>query len=378
MQRHDAIIVGGGPAGSTCAWKLREAGLDVLVIDKAAFPRSKVCAGWVTPVILEELQIDPAEYGQGRVLQPMTSFRVGRIGGGSMVVDCGRPVSFGIRRVEFDHYLLHRSGAQVQAPETVKSVRREGRAWIVNERFTAPMLVAAGGHFCPIARLLGTANSSADGERIAGGPVVAAEEIEFELPPEQRAACPIVPDVPEIYFCDDLLGYGWCIRKGNFLNIGLGREDSRNVRSHVTAFCDWLRAEGRISGEFPDKFHGHAYVVYNHSGRPLVDEGVLWIGDAAGLAYSESGEGIRPGVESGIMAARVIVAAAGDYGRTALAPYQAMIEARFGPRHTFWPAEHRTRPLRRWLAHRLLANRWFVRRVLLDRWFLHARQAAIR
>ena len=40
----DAIVVGGGPAGSTCAWKLREAGLDVIVLDRAAFPRTKLCA----------------------------------------------------------------------------------------------------------------------------------------------------------------------------------------------------------------------------------------------------------------------------------------------------------------------------------------------
>jgi menaquinone-9 beta-reductase len=45
----DALIVGGGPAGSTCAWQLRQAGLDVVVIDKTRFPRDKVCAGWITP-----------------------------------------------------------------------------------------------------------------------------------------------------------------------------------------------------------------------------------------------------------------------------------------------------------------------------------------
>ena len=75
-------------------------------------------------------------------------------------------------------------------------------------------------------------------------------------------------------------------------------------------------------------------MVYDHSARPLVDDGVLWIGDAAGLAYAESGEGIRPGVESGIMAARVIAAAAGDYAR-----------GRFGglpaaDRSPLWPAAY--------------------------------------
>lgn len=45
MASHDALIVGGGPAGSTCAARLYEAGLDVLVLDRAAFPREKPFAG---------------------------------------------------------------------------------------------------------------------------------------------------------------------------------------------------------------------------------------------------------------------------------------------------------------------------------------------
>ncbi len=63
MRTADAIVVGGGPAGSTCAWKLREAGLEVLVLDKAAFPRTKLCAGWVTPEALRDLELDPRDYG---------------------------------------------------------------------------------------------------------------------------------------------------------------------------------------------------------------------------------------------------------------------------------------------------------------------------
>ncbi|MGH8709796.1 MAG: FAD-dependent oxidoreductase, partial [Burkholderiales bacterium] len=45
----DVLIVGGGPAGSTCAWQLVRASFDVLVLDKHTFPRDKVCAGWITP-----------------------------------------------------------------------------------------------------------------------------------------------------------------------------------------------------------------------------------------------------------------------------------------------------------------------------------------
>jgi flavin-dependent dehydrogenase len=61
MDTCDVLIVGGGPAGSSCAWKLRDSGLDVLIMDRQRFPRDKVCGGWITPQVLEELAIDAAE-----------------------------------------------------------------------------------------------------------------------------------------------------------------------------------------------------------------------------------------------------------------------------------------------------------------------------
>jgi NADPH-dependent 2,4-dienoyl-CoA reductase/sulfur reductase-like enzyme len=73
----DVVIVGGGPAGSTCAWKLRKADLDVVIVDKATFPRDKVCAGWITPQVLDDLQIDRNDYGKGRTFQPITAYRAG-------------------------------------------------------------------------------------------------------------------------------------------------------------------------------------------------------------------------------------------------------------------------------------------------------------
>jgi len=368
MQSCDVLIIGGGPAGSTCAWRLCQAGLKVLVLDKAVFPRPKVCAGWIIPLVLEQLQIDPAEYGRDRVLQPFTAFRTGRIGGPQLQTDYRKPVSFGIRRSEFDHYLLARSGACLQLGEPVKMIARHGDGWVINDRFAARMLLAAGGHFCPVARFLGTAADAAC-------PLIVAEEIEFELSPRQQAECRVAPEIPEIYFCDDLQGYGWCVRKGNFLNVGLGREDRQRIAQHVASFCDYLRQKEKIPADIPRDFRGHVYFVYPRSPRKLLGDGVLAIGDAAGLAYPESGEGIRPAVESGLMAAAVIVAAAGDYRAERLEPYRRMLEARFGKRQSH--ASSRSlipQWLKRQLAKRLLANHWFTRRVVLDRWFLRANQ----
>ncbi len=101
----------------------------------------------------------------------------------------------------------------------------------------------------------------------------------------------------------------------------------------------------------------------------------MLIGDSAGLAYAQSGEGIRPAIESGFLAAQVILNADGDYRRERLQPYCDRLFRRFGNTESDW-----TRRIRSLLPGRLavaaarglLANRWFSRHVLLDRWFLHS------
>src|SRR6187399_1861795 len=112
MDRCDVLVVGGGPAGSSCARRLVRAGLDVVVLDKATFPRDKVCAGWITPAVVDELELDLSDYAASRILQPITGFRVAMLGGRDVTLAYERPVSYGIRRCEFDDYLLQRSGAR--------------------------------------------------------------------------------------------------------------------------------------------------------------------------------------------------------------------------------------------------------------------------
>ena len=56
-QYYETIIVGGGPAGSSCAWKLKKQGKQVLVLDKESFPRLKLCAGWITSKVMENLEL---------------------------------------------------------------------------------------------------------------------------------------------------------------------------------------------------------------------------------------------------------------------------------------------------------------------------------
>jgi geranylgeranyl reductase family protein len=367
MDRCDVLIVGGGPAGSSCARALHQAGLDVIVMDKADFPRDKTCAGWITPAVIDLLELDVEAYRQQQVLQPLSGFRTGLIDGRTLETHHEHTVSYGIRRCEFDAYLLRRSGARLRLGEHLERLERTAAGWLVNASLQTPVVVGAGGHFCPVARFLGAA---VGGSELA----VKAQESEFETAPGQWSKGMCTPGIPELYFCRDLKGYGWCLRKGDFLNIGLGREGDHGLAQQVTAFRDFLTAAGRIPADIRPRFKGHAYLLYPHATRKLVDDGVLLIGDAAGLAYARSGEGIRPAMESGLLAAATILQAAGDYSRAGLEPYAAGLHKRFGPRpvrdRSAWlPERLRTR-----LAQGLMNRRWFAQHVLLDRWFLHVHE----
>ena len=374
MERCDAVIVGGGPAGSTLARKLVRAGASVAVLDKRNFPRDKTCAGWITPAVVVSLGLDLDDYRQARVLQPIHAFQVARIGAPAICNDHGAaPASYGIRRCEFDHYLLQRSGAELRTGTAVESLQRAGGEWILNGMLRTPLLVGAGGHFCPVARELGAVLGR-------GEPVVGAQEFEIRMTPRQAERSPVRGDTPQLYFCPDLAGYAWVVRKGDWLNVGIGRRGPRDLAGHFERFLATMVRDGMLEEDLArTRPHGHAYLLYPQAARPLVADGALLIGDAAGLAYPESGEGIRPAVESALLAAAAIRNCSGRYARAGLEPYASAISARFGERksHAGAPAPGSGR-LQQIAAALLMRTRWFTREFVTRRWFLHEHVALLR
>jgi flavin-dependent dehydrogenase len=371
VQRFDAIVVGGGPAGSSVAYALGAAGASVCVVDRAAFPRDKTCAGWITPPVLEALGVAPEEYAVGRTLQPIRGFRVRRIGDAESRADFDATVSYGIRRCELDHFLLTRTKATLRLGAPLRSLERKGGLWRVDGALEAPLLVGAGGHFCPVARRLAPAAGA--------GPVIAAQELEFEIAGGEESSFAVEPALPELFFTPDLEGYGWVFRKGRFLNVGLGRRNAHRLGDELRGFLGWLAEREKLPPTLRGGAHGHAYLLYDESRRPLVAEGVALVGDSAGLAWPRSGEGIRPAVESGLLLAQALRDARAPDDPAALARYERAVRARFGPRQR-GPGLAALLPgaLARPLAGRLFAWPRFAREVVVRRWFLHAELPALR
>ena len=154
MGKYDVIIVGGGPGGSSAAFRLTHAGAHVLVLDKARFPRYKTCGGAVPQSILKHLPFD---------FDPIVSAQVANVhynlAGRSQVCIpiADRPVKM-FMRDKFDAYLAHQCGAEVRDGCTVREVTEETQGIrIVTERgevIHAQYLVGANGAKSVVARQL--------------------------------------------------------------------------------------------------------------------------------------------------------------------------------------------------------------------------------
>jgi len=306
MKQADAIVVGGGPAGSTCAWKLREAGVDVLVLDRAAFPRSKLCAGWLTPEAVADLELDPADYPHSFMtfdgLQLHWKFVTVR----------SKSTQHSIRRFEFDDFLLQRSGARV-LQHKVHDIRRDHGDYIIDDEFRCKYLVGAGGTRCPVYRVLFH-------ERNPRSSALQTTTYEHEFAYDWKdPTC-------HLWFLDDgLPGYAWYVPKANgYINVGLGgmadqlKQKGGHIRDYWRMFVKKLH---RCNLVRYDNFQPTGYSYFLRGDVEIVsDRNAYIVGDSVGLATRDMCEGIGPAVKSGLLAAHSIVTGE-DYSLTRVSQY---------------------------------------------------------
>src|SRR5262249_30623620 len=147
----------------------------------------------------------------------------------------------------------------------------------VNESISASLLVGAAGHFCPVAKML---NGARDLARVIG-----AQEVEYPIDAADERSFAVQPERPELFFCPDLQGYGWCFRKQRYLNVGFGRVDPRGIPQAAADFVTFLKEAHGIAVDTSRPWRGHAYRLSVASGRSVIGDAVMLLGDSAGLAY---------------------------------------------------------------------------------------------
>jgi geranylgeranyl reductase family protein len=162
MQTFDVAIVGGGPAGSSCAAFCALAGLNAILIERERFPREKVCGDCLNPScwpVLERLGV--AQAVRNLPHSRLTSVKFIAIGGREAIVDLpsGENCELSVKRSLFDDLLLRRAselGTDVREHTVVTALSRDG-SWKIEtaggETFHARMLIGADGRNSTVARL---------------------------------------------------------------------------------------------------------------------------------------------------------------------------------------------------------------------------------
>ena len=295
----DAIVIGGGPAGSTAARMLVAAGARVALIDRAEFPRVKLCAGWLSPAIWDVLELTPDDYARsGAGLWEWRTCHV-HYRGRPHAIPCH---GWFIRRYELDDYLLRRSGAELHLGVAVAAIERIGGAWRVNG-LSARYLIGAGGTHCPVARMIGPTRPKR---------AVGVQELELQADPIAIARARLGNDgEPELLLFDDVGGYGWNVPKSDWLNVGCGTIDATAVRDAWTMTRSYLAARRRVPPAVEPqlaRLKGHSYYLFEPAllDTAYRDDAIL-VGDSLGLAHPITAEGILPAAISGRRAAEAII-----------------------------------------------------------------------
>jgi len=292
MMKYDVIVVGGGPAGAVAARDCAVAGLETVILEKKYFPRPKPCAGGVTAAAINLLNVPvPPEVVEARC----SSFR-SFYGDRCVEIDLDREFMIVVSREVFDLWLIslaQSAGAELRQGEKVVSVdtTREG----VSVRtpggvYTGRLVIGADGVHSTVAKTVRPPLKKNDLAFCVCSDIVTGDR---ESGWQEGI---------DVHYGPLPMSYSWVFPKRGRLSVGLGGwlAGIANVRE---TFMEFLRVKNLPGDQGIRGYH----IPLGGVPRPVVADGVILAGDAAGFADPFTGEGIRYAIASGRLAAATAV-----------------------------------------------------------------------
>lgn len=398
----DAIIVGAGPAGSATAHYLAKEGFRVIALEKARFPRDKVCGDGLTPRAVREIGLLGVPTPESEGWLRNKGLRI--IGGGHRLefpwVESASFPSYGLTlpRARFDHILAKHArvtGADVREGIAVDAIVRDERTGKVagvtaretDEKgrrvgspvtYRAPLVIAADGVSSRIATSEGI-------ERKKGRPMGVAVRTYFRVdrPQDEWMEGHLELWSGEVGTSTLLPGYGWIFSvEGGLVNVGLGTLSARGKPSgldHRAMLDEFVKNTAGEWGFSEENRAGEtlgAAIPMAFSRQPHYRDGLMLVGDSGGMVNPFNGEGIAYAMQAARRATEAAVGAreaTGDRDRErALAGYSRQMKADLGGYYGMGrvfaalierPAIMRActkyglpRPTIMWITHKLLSD----------------------
>ncbi|MDZ7675893.1 MAG: geranylgeranyl reductase family protein [Acidimicrobiales bacterium] len=336
-QRADVVVVGAGPAGAAAAISLARAGRDVIVVDKAAFPRDKCCGDGLTALALrlsERLGLDPTTIPSW---MPVDAATVS--GPPTPSNPRGHSVRFPLppgpgvhaavaRRSEYDAALVdlaRRAGATVLEGHALQGATEEDDRVTLDVagvgRLHTRYVVAADGMWSPTRKALGLGEPGYRGEWHAFRAYFrdVSEQAQREL---------------FVLFETDLLpGYAWSFPVGDgTANFGFGVQRGAKVAvGEMRAVWDDLLQRPRVREILgPDAVAEARHTAWPIPARidrlPRTGRRTFFVGDAAAATDVMTGEGIGQALLTGMLAAEAIESTGPHGARVATARYDDAVD----------------------------------------------------
>ncbi len=325
MTQYEVVIVGGGPAGSTAARNIAQRGINVLLIDKDVFPRTKTCAGGLIKRTVDNLDFDITSVVQ----QKFYGQRMVAPSGLAIEAVKDEPVGDLVMRGDFDNLLLRKAfeaGAEIREGVKVTSIEQDKDKVTVKTdegvKITSEYILGADGINSIVAKQL----DFYDGWKKGSASLCIEVEVEVTSQTVNKVCGAQSTENNQLlisaYFGSVPYGYSWCFPKDNMLSIGAGcRQDlAINFRSNFNKWFEKFMKKYDINPVIVSDTS--ARVPYSGAAEKTVIGRAALLGDAAGFANPYSGEGISNAIVSGRLVAPVLENALRDANPENLRAYE--------------------------------------------------------